>query len=324
LGALWVTGCTGQIGDSDLVADDPAGGPVPVGRVAGCDTMSPGPSLLRRLTRFEYDNTVADLLGDTSAPANAFPPEEQSLGFDNDNTVLRVPALLAESYVTAAQTLTDRALIDVRARTGCDPAVLATDPTRERACAVAFVTSFGERAYRRPLQSDEQTRLMSVYDTSRATFDLQGSIAAVMETVLLSPQFMYRVEFARPIADHPGIEAVDAWGMASRLSYFLWGSMPDTALIEAARAGTLQTRDGVRQQAERMFDDPRTRSVVRHFHDDWLELLQIDGQGKDGALFPDYTVGTGTLLRQQTEAFAEDVYFDAAGDQTMLSRLHST
>ncbi len=290
----------------------------PVAMVPGCATLSPGPSPLRRLTRFEYNNTVADLLGDTTAPADRFPPEEQALGFDNDTTVLRVPILLAESYVTAAQDLTERALGNVAGLTGCDPAALTAAPAGEQACAAAFVNNFGQRAYRRPLLPDESARLLSVYRTARAELDFTESIGAIIETVLLAPQFMYRVEFGAAVDGQPGVEAVDSWGVASRLSYFLWGSMPDAALFDAARADALQTREQVQAQAKRMFDDPRTRGVVRHFHDYWLGLLSIDGQGKDTALFPDYTGQIGSLLRRQTEAFAEYTYFEGNGDLTSL------
>jgi hypothetical protein len=318
-GSMAVGGCTGQIGDpAETSGAESQGGPAPVGLVSDCTTLSPGPSTLRRLTRFEYNNTVSDLLGDTTGPASRFPPEEQSLGFDNDTTVLRVPTLLAESYVTAAQDLTDRSLTDVARFTGCDPAVLAGNAVSEQACAATFITSFGQRAFRRPLLTDERARMLSVYQTARAQLDFKGAIGTVMETVLLAPQFMYRVEFGKNVANQPGIEAVDSWGIASRLSYFLWGSMPDAALFDAARAGALQTREQVRAQAERMFDNPRTHVVVRHFHDYWLELLNIDGQGKDPAVFPDYNAQIGSLLRRQTEAFAEHVYFDPRGDLTGL------
>jgi Protein of unknown function (DUF1592)/Protein of unknown function (DUF1588)/Protein of unknown function (DUF1587)/Protein of unknown function (DUF1595)/Protein of unknown function (DUF1585) len=315
-GSLAAGGCAGQIGDPEetVGGGGPPGAPAPVALVSGCTTLKPGPSALRRLTRFEYNNTVSELLGDTTAPANRFPPEEQSLGFDNDTTVLRVPTLLAESYVTAAQDLTERSLTDVARLTGCDPAALAGNAASEQACAATFITSFGQRAFRRPLLADEQARMLSVYQTARAELDFKGAIGTVMETVLLAPQFMYRVESGTNIASQPGIEAVDSWGIASRLSYFLWGSMPDAALFDAARAGALQTREQVRAQAERMFDDPRTRVVVRHFHDYWLELLNIEGQGKDPAVFPDYNAQIGSLLRRQTEAFAEQVYFGANGN----------
>ena len=320
-GSVGLAGChepngTGALGNPASPAETVPEA-TPVAMVPGCTTLSPGPSPLRRLTRFEYNNTVADLLGDTTAPASRFPPEEQALGFDNDTTVLRVPILLAESYVTAAQEVTERALANVAAVTGCDPAVLAGDAAGEQACATTFITSFGQRAYRRPLQLDESARLLSVYQTARAEFDFTTSLSALIETVLLAPQFMYRLEFGTAVQNQPGVEAVDAWGVAARLSYFLWGSMPDAALFEAARADALTTREQVQAQARRMFDDPRTRGVVRHFHDYWLGLLSIDGQGKDTALFPDYTGQIGSLLRQ-TEAFAEYAYFEGNGDLTSL------
>ena len=180
---------------------------------------------------------MSDLLGDTTAPANRFPPEEQSLGFDNDTMVLRVPTLLAESYVTAAQDLTERALADVVKLTGCDPAVLGGNAASEQACAAKFISSFGQRAFRRPLLSDEQARMLSVFGTARAELDFKGAIGTVIETILLAPQFMYRVEFGKSVANQPGIETIDSWGMASRAVLFSVGFDAGFRIVRGGASG---------------------------------------------------------------------------------------
>jgi hypothetical protein len=101
--------------------------------------------------------------------------------------------------------------------------------------------------------------------------------------------------------------------MASRLSYFLWASMPDEALLAAAQEGRLATAADVRREAERMYGSDRSRAVVRHFNRLWLELSGVDGQHKDAAKFPDYTDDIGPLLRTQTETFTENLYFTPGG-----------
>ncbi len=316
VGWLALAGC---VNDSTAQKPGVDGAPTPLpsespALVPGCVTLSPGPSPLRRLTRFEYNNTARDLLQDKSAPADRFPPEEESLGFDNDANVLRVPLLLAEGYLGAAQSLGEGALSDFPGQVGCDPAVLAGEVAKERACAEAFVTNFGERSFRRPVSAEEQTRLLELYETARGELGFTDAIRTLLETMLMSPQFLYRVESGTPVPGQPDVEAVDSWGVASRLSYFLWGSLPDATLFEAARAGALTRRAQVRAQAERMYADARTHEVVRHFHDYWLGLLDVESQGKDPALFPDYSPQIGSLMRRQTQAFAEHVFFEAQGD----------
>jgi len=135
----------------------------------------------------------------------------------------------------------------------------------------------------------------------------------VLESMLLSPQFLYRLENGTPVSGTPGVLQVDSWGLASRLSYFLWASMPDDTLTAAASSGHLTTAADVRTQAERMYGDDKTRSVVRHFNRYWLDIGGVDTQRKDATLFPDYTNAIGTLFRTQTETFAEHLYFDGGG-----------
>ena len=209
--------------------------------------IQPGPSPMRRLTRFEYNNTVRDLLGDTTRPADAFPPEEIGNGFGNDANALTVSRLLAEQYVSAAKGIAERLLADTAryaATLGCDPA------SAEDACAQSFIETFGARAYRRSLSSAEKDRLWALYEQMRGlSLDFNVAIGAVVQAMLQAPAFLYRVEFGVPIADTTSVVRVDHFEMASRLSYFLWGTMPDALLFAAAQAGQLGTPAEVRAQA---------------------------------------------------------------------------
>src|SRR5262249_21168023 len=129
------------------------GPPAPADRPAGalegpsCDGIRPGASPIRRMTRFEYDNTVRDLLGDDSAPAKGFVVEEESLGFDNQATALGVTQLLAEEYMQAAEELAATAVANPSKLLGaCVPADQGED-----ACGRSFIAAFGKRAFRRPI-----------------------------------------------------------------------------------------------------------------------------------------------------------------------------
>jgi len=318
LGLLSLSACNQASPDAPLGDGRLPNGKTPEQVTPGTCTegsILPGPSPLRRLTRFEYNNTLRDLLGDTTAPGNRLPLEEQSLGFDNDANVLKVSRLLAEAYVGATQLLADAAVPELGTWVSCAAQAQApgSDPVQAEQCASQFIDAFGPRAYRRALAPEERARMLALYTSARQSFDFNGAVGAVIEAMLLSPQFLYRLESTLPVAGNPNVLAVDSWGLASRLSYFLWGSMPDPALFDVVRAGQLVTAADVRAQAERMFDDPRTRSVVRHFNRYWLDIGGVDGQTKDAALFPDYTSAIGPLLRQQTENFVEHVYFGGAG-----------
>jgi hypothetical protein len=277
-----------------------------------CSTtgIAPGPSPLRRLTRFEYNNTVSDLLQDSSAPANTFPLEEAG--------AQRVPLLLAEGYVSAAQKLSENVLAELPQRLPCATAAAASDMAAQEACTQQLIDQLGPKAYRRPLTTDERARLLSTFRAGRAFLDFESSIGAVLESMLLSPQFLYRVEDGTPVDGDPSVLKVDAWGMASRLSYFLWASMPDDALLTAAKEGRLATAADVRREAERMYGSERSRAVVRYFNRTWLELSGVDGQHKDATAFPDYTDEIGPLLRIQTETFTENLYFTPGGTLSEL------
>jgi hypothetical protein len=154
---------------------------------------------------------------------------------------------------------------------------------------------------------------MATFRTARGFLDFSGAARMVFETMLMSPQFLYRIETGSPVDGSPGVLKVNPWGLASRLSYFLWGSTPDDTLLKAAQDGKLVTAADVRREAERMYGSPRSRTVVRRFTRFWLDLNNVDQQGKDATLFPDYTPAIGALMRTQTETLAEHLYFDGGG-----------
>src|SRR4029078_1587180 len=125
-----------------------------------CASPAPGSSPLRRLTHREYDNTVRQLLGDTSDPAKAFASEEESFGFDNSAESRGVTPLLAEQYMNAAEQLATNAASNLPKLMGCDPAAAAGD-----ACVSQFIQTFGKRAFRRPVRPEEEKRLAAVFAT---------------------------------------------------------------------------------------------------------------------------------------------------------------
>ncbi len=310
--------CTGLIdGDSD---DTPLGSipdkELPPDRQSSevCKAIDPGPTYVRRLTRYEYNNVIAALTGDKSSPAKEFPTETLVEGWDNNGQGQTVSPVLLEQYLEVAereaQTLVDTNLAGVLG--GCDPATKG-----EPACLTAFYDTFGRKAFRRPLGTDEVALLRGVFDTGKATGGASGfknGIRLLITEMLLAPPFLYRIEFGAPAKSGQNVVRLDHYEMASRLSFLIWSSMPDEALFQAARDGKLGTTAEVTAQATRMIGDARARSSTRHFYQQWLVLDRLDGLKKD-ALFRTWTPTIASAMRAETLRFTDEVTWnDSSGD----------
>lgn len=290
------------------------GGPTAPQPTTDCATPSPGAAPVRRMTRAEYNNTVRDLLGDTTSPAQGFALEEEALGFNNNAANLVTSAALAEKYMLAAEGIAARATAAGSERIGCDPALLGNE-----ACARQFIDSFGKRAFRRPLSSDEAAMFFGQFSTGLAAGDFATGIQMVIETALQSPPFLYRVELGvAPVAGASAVRLTD-WETASRLSYLLWGSMPDETLFEAAAQGKLTQREDIETQARRMLSDAKSHDAVATFHEQWLDYDRVANVGKDAAAFPDWSPELAPLMHEETRRFLDDAVFgDGAGLSYLL------
>lgn len=268
----------------------------------------PGPSPIRRLSRIEYNNTVADLLGDSTHPAQAFPDEELALGFTNNANAQTTSSLLIEKYENAAANLATAAVAKPDLL-GCDAA--------DAACVKTFITKFGQKAYRRPLASDEVDRLVAFYNTSKTSWDAATAVKLTIQAMLQSPHFLYRVEAGG--AGTPGsVARLSSYELATRLSYALWGTMPDATLFAAAEAKELDTNDGVLKQAQRMIADPRAKQSVGTFFEQWLDLAKVANIEKSQQLFPQFTPQIRVLLRKEQDTFLSDVVFGGGNLNTLL------
>jgi hypothetical protein len=275
--------------------DDTAGDPDDPD--AACDSRV-GPTVVRRLTRFEYDNTVRDLLGTELRLGEAFAAEEELNGFDNNGAVRTVGELQAEQYLMAAERLADEAAADPNELLACDVASVGED-----ACVDAFLRSFARRAYRRPVSDEEVAGLSAVFVAGRDQ-GLATALAMVVQTVLSSPSFLYRIEIGEGDPDANGVVALTDLEIASRLSYFLWGSMPDEALLAAAEAGALHDADDIAAHAERLLDDPRAHAMIADVTRQLLDLDALATTTKDPAVFPDWNDAVREAMLQETQRFA--------------------
>jgi hypothetical protein len=305
--------CRGVIGS--LEGQDSQGGE----SSAAC-TGDPGPSPIRRLTRFEYDNTVRDLLGDTSHPARSFPAEEEAFGFSNNAVVLGVTPVLAEQYLVAAESLAKKAVATIPAMTECEVSLGSGKGYPESDCARRFVADFGQKAFRRPLDQGEIDDFFAIYTDERANAGTHhDGIRAVVSAFLQSPSFLYRVETGDPASAQNGRLALTQYETASRLSYLLWGSMPDDELFVAAAAGRLGTDAEIEAQARRMVKDPKTETMVLEFHQEWLALARLDTVSKTAAVYPEWNADVQKDLATETQLFVKEAFFHDGSVESLLT-----
>jgi uncharacterized protein DUF1592/uncharacterized protein DUF1588/uncharacterized protein DUF1587/uncharacterized protein DUF1595/uncharacterized protein DUF1585 len=262
--------------------------------------------LLRRLTHSQYNNTVRDLLGDFSRPADRFPPEDFVNGFKNQLATQSVPPLLAESYSAAAETLALNAFRagDVNHLVPCSPA-----SARDTKCRNEFVRSFGLRAFRRPLTDAEVRRYADLFDAQAAPHDrsrrrgqfLEGA-RAVVEAMLQSPKFLFHI---------PATGAQGDYAVASRLSYYLWNTMPDRRLLDTAAKGELRTAAAIERMARSMLDDPRAHEAIDEFFAEWLRFDRVLTSVKDRRRFPEFTPELAAMMVQETRMLLGHLVWDA-------------
>ncbi|MGB5545890.1 MAG: DUF1592 domain-containing protein, partial [Polyangiales bacterium] len=278
---------------------------------------------IRRLTRFEYNRTVRDLLGDSSNPADLLPPEEEVAGFNNQAAALTSSDLLIEQYMKVAEEVSTRAVGNIEALLpNCDPELDGNE-----SCASSFIQDFGKRAFRRPLLQSETERFKAVFDWALADDDLgrfEDGIQLVIETMLQSPSFLYRPEHGKQTPIEGDIVPFTSWEMATKLSYMLWNTMPDDALFAAAEANELQTKEQISAQARRMLEDDKARDLVRNFHTQWLQLTHLDSLTKDSGVYPNYDNSLRGLWKEEIQTFVEQVILEGDGSlQTLLTADYS-
>lgn len=254
------------------------------------DDPDPGRVVLRRLNRTEYVNSVSDLTGINIDVTGELPPDDTGHGFDTIGSVLSTSPLLVERYLALADMIGQQVLADLTA-TRAGKSVNASAPATLRmllveqpppggdaaatAALVATIERIGRRGFRRPLDDDTRSRLLAV---ARRTRDAGGSVdeavVAALTAVLASPRFLFRDERAdRNGSSTRRAEQLDEFSLASRLSYFLWSTMPDEELFELAAAERL--RASLSQQIDRMIADPRCDAFGRNFVGQWLQIRDV-------------------------------------------------
>jgi hypothetical protein len=336
--SVFALGCSGEIGDgnfNDPLANGPGAGGMVSGGVSGGSGAgslssgaksgagapsvggSSGPSVpsvtsaltrVARLTHQQYENTVRELLGISDALAADFAPDALN-GFAFDTSVdHRVDARLGPQYRKLAEELAERAVTDdaVYARiVGCD-----------ETCADAFISSFLNRAFRRPATLEEVTRFRALFDRGE---ELVGSgnafrdgVRLVVEAALQSPQFLYRAELGTATGSDGQI-ALDSWETASRLSYLAWDSMPDAELLELAASSALHTPAEVEAVLRRLLDDPRATQKLVSFHEQAWQFARFSKIAPDRDVYPDAPPDMINRVTDASRRFVAEVIGSGGG-----------
>lgn len=283
--------CLGDIGDPG------EGGP---DTLACGDT--PGRVGLARLTRAEYNRTVRDLFGVTSEPANTFPPDSATSGFDNNASSLTTSPQLAKLLLDTAETVAAEAMVNKKSE------IVICDLALGDACARDTLSALALKVYRRPATSDEIDDLMLLMAFAKDEGDTpEAGVEYALSAMLIAPQFLYRgVPISVP---EPGeaVVALDDFALATRLSYFLWGSTPDDTLLARAADGVLHDETALRAELDRMLADPKADALFDGFVKQWLQLGKLEQATPDPVLFPVFTEELRAEMLDETRLFFESL-----------------
>jgi hypothetical protein len=174
--------------------------------------------------------------------------------------------------------------------------------TNKAECARTIIASFARRAFRRPVAEEEIGRLLKLFKSVDAdSGSFENSIKVTLQAVLMSPHFLFRGELQPEPGNPKRIHPIDDFALASRLSYFLWSSMPDDELFRQAERGTL--RRNLESQVKRMLRDPKAGALVENFAGQWLQLRNLDLVMPDAKQFPDFDEDLRKAMRKETEMF---------------------
>jgi mono/diheme cytochrome c family protein len=271
-----------------------------------CGSVSrPGRVTMRRLNRVEYDNTIRDLTGLDLGLAKDFPSDDVGNGFDNIGDVLTIPPILLEKYLSAAAEVAAKVMADPEATKRVFPFEVENEEDLEQVVEVSKRNAehFMERAFRRPVKSKESNRM---FELMRSAFMEKGlGPEKIRETIIMatlsSPHFVYKVEADEPSDFVDGIRPLNDYEIATRLSYFLWSSMPDERLFQLAEAGKLRTAEQIEAAVDWMLDDPKAVALTNNFAGQWLQLRDLQNLSPDPDLFPEFDDDLRAAMRKETE-----------------------
>ncbi len=276
---------------------------------AGCTSSSSsveveaGPVALRRLTAEQYERSIHDVLGShVTVPSRIDPDDRRDGLLAVGSTFAGVTPSGLEKYEAAAATIAEQALAAEHrdALVQCQPTSLTG---ADDACARPFLERMGRQLFRRPLTSEElEARVAIANESARGLASFHGGLELALVSLLVSPEFLFRVEEAEDDTSNPSRQRLTSLSMASRLSYLLWNTTPDDDLLAAAERGDLVDDEALAVELERLLASPKLETGLRAIFSDLYDFRQFDDGlvRKDAALFPAYTQPMIEEAKEQT------------------------
>ena len=262
--------------------------------LAGCGDPAPkssgGPPTVRRITQEQYTAIIADIFGPDIKVQGRFDPDVRESGLLAIGTahVSVTPGSL-EQYDGIGRSIAAQ-VVDERHRAEFFPCQPAAATAPDDACAAQFLGEVGRQLYRRPLTEPELKAQVAVAAAAtQALGNFYTGIETSLAIMLESPRFLFREEIAEPDPSNPGSLRLTAFSKATRLSFFLWNTTPDDALLAAAESGDLNTERGLSREVDRMLASPRLKSGVRAFFSDMLGFDAMGNLAKDPEVYPKFT-----------------------------------
>jgi len=255
-----------------------------------------------RLSSDQYRNAIHDIFGESilvRGNGSSSGVREAGLMAVGERR-LTLSASEVESYELLALDIANQVLHPSRRRTllHCTP---QNEKTLDNECAAQFITTVGLHLFRRPLSKNEIDAYVEIARSATESLsDFFFGLQAALVGMMVSPDFLFRIERSVPNPESPSTRQLDTWSRASRLSFFLWDTTPSPALLEAARSGELMFDEGLNQQIERMMTSPRIEDGLRAFFADMLAFDRFDTLDIDSNLYPRFTKNVEDEAREQT------------------------
>jgi hypothetical protein len=280
---------------------------------------APVPARIWRLTRTQYNNTVADLLGDTTKPGSMFEPESPHTGFTNDESALGITKQFMSQANAAAQKLAAESMAQRLTTVFPDGDAKLGDV----AAVKVWIARFGRRAFRRPLGAAEVDAYNKLYVDGKASIDAKTGVQLVVEAMLQSSHFLFRSELGDGKADARGRVTLTPHEVASALSYYLTNSMPDAMLDAAADSGAIMNRVELDKHARRLVGTDRAQAVVWDFFGQMLDAEALASlEAKTGPAAADFAKAKPNL-EKETETFIADLFKTDGTWKTLVSANHT-
>jgi len=284
-----------------------------------------GPAVFRRLDETQYKRSIEDIFGaGIEIPGRFEPPlrEEGLLAIGASKVVITPSGF--EQYELRAREISAQALAETRRKAilPCEP---ASSDKFDDACARRFFAKYGRLLFRRPLRPAEMASISKVARAATdGTHSFYQGLQFGLERLLVSPNFLFRVESAEANAGGSGAHRLTGYSLASRVSFLLWNAPPDEVLLDAAKSGELQRPEGLERQVERMIASERFAQGVRAFFADMLGFDQFDGLSKDQSIFPKYTSQLSKDAEEQSLRTIVDLLVTQRGDYRDLFTTKTT